>query len=84
MKTYTGTKIVNAMPMSEGIFLRDVKRVAVPLPTQMINDGYMVVYEDGYKSWSPKEVFERCYREITPAEIALSRQTQIPDMKPVD
>lgn len=24
-------------------------------------DGYFVVYEDGYKSWSPKEAFEDGY-----------------------
>lgn len=26
-------------------------------------DGYMVVYEDGYVSWSPKDVFEKAYRK---------------------
>ena len=25
-------------------------------------DGYKVVYEDGYESWSPKEVFEKAYK----------------------
>lgn len=34
-------------------------------------DGYKVMYEDGYISWSPKEVFERCYREITEKEKGL-------------
>ena len=33
--------------------------------------GYKVRYEDGYTSWSPKEVFERCYRIITNSEIKL-------------
>ena len=33
--------------------------------------GYQVVYEDGYVSWSPKDVFERCYRLITDAEVVL-------------
>ena len=27
-------------------------------------DGYKVVYEDGYTSWSPKDVFEKAYREV--------------------
>ena len=27
--------------------------------------GYKVVYEDGYVSWSPKDVFEAAYRPIT-------------------
>lgn len=26
-------------------------------------EGYKVVYEDGYVSWSPKDVFEKAYRE---------------------
>jgi len=28
-------------------------------------DGYAVEYEDGYRSWSPKETFERNYRLIS-------------------
>lgn len=27
-------------------------------------NGYKVVYEDGYVSWSPKDVFEKAYRRI--------------------
>ena len=27
-------------------------------------DGYGVEYEDGYKSWSPKDVFEKAYRKV--------------------
>mgnify|MGYP001589353073 FL=1 len=33
--------------------------------------GYAIVYENGYRSWSPKETFERAYRRITDAEINL-------------
>lgn len=33
--------------------------------------GYRVVYPDGYRSWSPKVVFESAYREITQDEAAL-------------
>lgn len=36
-------------------------------------DGYKVVYEDGYTSWSPQEVFERCYRRVTAEELNLLR-----------
>lgn len=28
-------------------------------------DGYYVVYEDGYKSWSPREAFEKGYTKIS-------------------
>jgi len=31
-------------------------------------DGYIVVYPDGYQSWSPKDTFEAAYREISRAE----------------
>ena len=34
-------------------------------------EGYAVVYEDGYRSWSPKETFERAYRRVTEAEVEL-------------
>lgn len=51
MKTYVGTKIINAEP-----------------ETKNGEDGYKVVYPDGYVSWSPKEVFEQAYREISTGE----------------
>lgn len=37
-------------------------------------DGYAVRYDDGYQSWSPKEVFERCYRPLVESEKALADQ----------
>lgn len=30
--------------------------------------GYQVVYQDGYVSWSPKEVFESAYKELDCAD----------------
>ena len=33
--------------------------------------GYKVVYPDGYVSWSPKDVFEGAYREVSPQELAV-------------
>lgn len=27
-------------------------------------DGYIVVSEDGYESWSPKSIFEKAYHEV--------------------
>ncbi len=27
-------------------------------------EGYKVVYQDGYESWSPKDVFEKFYRPL--------------------
>lgn len=27
-------------------------------------EGYKVIYENGYESWSPKDVFEKAYAEV--------------------
>lgn len=66
MYSYIGTKIVCAEPMDENSFLSSYKRQE--LVDRETQPGYLVVYEDGYKSWSPKEVFERAYRRITQEE----------------
>lgn len=66
MPSYIGTKVVCAIPMDEVSFLRTYKNQ--PDNDNETQPGYLVVYEDGYKSWSPKETFERAYRRITDAE----------------
>jgi hypothetical protein len=48
MKTYFGTKIVDAFPEDN---------------TQG-ESGYAVIYEDNYRSWSPKDVFEKAYQPL--------------------
>ena len=35
-------------------------------------EGYAVVYADGYKSWSPKGVFEAAYRECSAMTFGLA------------
>lgn len=50
-KTYIGTKIIQARPM--------MGPAGNMYPDQ---DGYEVVYPDGYTSWSPKAAFEQAYR----------------------
>ena len=74
MKTYIGTKVINAEPMSKKSFDKKIKGEHDDSSTDMA--GYMVIYEDGYKSWSPKETFERAYREVTPEEKALIGETK--------
>lgn len=34
---------------------------AIPKTMEPVEEGYKVVYEDGYESWSPKDVFEKAY-----------------------
>lgn len=67
-KIYVGTKIIQAEPMDHFAFL---KSKGQPIPEHENSPGYKVTYEDGYISWSPQNVFERCYREITKSELRL-------------
>lgn len=55
LETYIGTKIVQGEPQT---CQKDSHNSKVGDP------GYKVVYEDGYISWSPKDVFEAAYHKI--------------------
>ena len=66
MEKYIGVKLIEAQP--------DKKMVNC-----IAKDGYMVVYPDGYVSWSPKEVFEEAYMKIIPnprlkTDVSISQQ----------
>lgn len=64
MEKYIGVKMIQAEPVTRGAFNAS-KGVGIPIDDPCYNDaGYKVVYEDGYVSWSPKEVFEAAYRHI--------------------
>lgn len=66
MKSYVGSKIISAEPMTRHTFLLETNKEVPDEPDQ---SGYMVIYPpDGYKSWSPAEVFENAYREVTEGE----------------
>lgn len=68
MKQYVGTKVIMAEPMTmteaQKVLGRELK------PATAEEDGYLVEYKDGYKSWSPKSVFEEAYN---PSETVLDR-----------
>lgn len=66
MKSYLGCKIIQAEIMDECSFLKEIKGQNVE--NRETKAGYKVIYPDGYVSWSPKEVFETAYREITNGE----------------
>ena len=58
---YLGVKIVGAIPC----FGRNNKCVQINNEHDgSEKEGYQVFYEDGYVSWSPKDVFEKAYRPI--------------------
>lgn len=56
MKEYIGVKVVKAEPSKATKDYGNHKAG---------EDGYKVVYPDGYESWSPKDVFEEAYRECS-------------------
>lgn len=62
MKTYIGTKIIQAEPMELYEATTYFGRQFVTTDPTANMDGYKVVYPDGYESWSPKAVFEEAYR----------------------
>lgn len=64
MKTYIGTKIIEAAPaIRMGGKVYDVNET-IPRSMKLVEEGYKVRYQDGYESWSPKAVFEEAYRPI--------------------
>ncbi|MEZ6852091.1 Gp49 family protein [Halodesulfovibrio aestuarii] len=67
MQTYIGVKAVEAKPMRLGKF-GELLGKQTPLEDDF-REGYLVVYPDGYKSWSPKEAFEKAYFGITQADM---------------
>lgn len=74
MERYIGTKIINAEPMTRRAYskFRGWKLGADESPS---DDGYLVEYTDGgkpntedfsgYVSWSPKDVFEGAYHQLS-------------------
>lgn len=76
MKQYIGTKIVQAAPavrylMKDGnnwVIEKDDHLALAQVNMEDVvawEDAYVVVYKDGYSSWSPEAVFEEAYRETT-------------------
>mgnify|MGYP000871177355 CR=1 FL=1 len=64
MKTYIGTKIIQAEPAFR--IDGEIYPESGPVPRSMNREeGYRVHYPDGYESWSPKGVFEQAYLPVT-------------------
>jgi hypothetical protein len=62
MKEYIGVKLIKAKPMNSLEAFNLLGRVH----KQENAPGYLVEYEDGYKSWSPKDIFEKSHLEFIP------------------
>lgn len=70
LKTYIGMKILRAEPLNLGNY-NELRGWTMPDDEDPAREGYFVQYPDGYQSWSPKEVFEGAYREISDEERAI-------------
>lgn len=62
MKSYIGTKTVKAEPCNFGTACDRLGYVPGGEMRNTQTPGYLVVYPDGYRSWSPKDVFETSYK----------------------
>lgn len=62
MKKYLGTKLVTAKPMTREDAEAVLGKFIKPAKQEYSGEGYLVRYEDGYQSWSPKEVFDKAYK----------------------
>ena len=75
-KQYIGSKIVKAWPAWRCTFLGSkVMYVCTDevIPSGCVaEEGYRVEYEDGYLSWSSREVFEAAYRETNGMSFGLA------------
>jgi len=60
---YTGTKTIQACPMSKWDAEKELGRTLNSKHSTEGEDepGYLVVYPDGYRSWSPATLFEGAY-----------------------
>lgn len=61
MKKYIGTKTVQATPAvrkGDKIYLPGDE---IPKSLETVEDGYKVIYPNGYESWCPKDEFEKTY-----------------------
>lgn len=81
MENYIGVKLVKAQPMNRGVY-NTYRGWELPSDEDGTDDGYLVEYIDGgkpnhpnhegYISWSPSEVFNNAYREITGLSFSLA------------
>jgi|GEM_PF-742536 hypothetical protein len=71
MTQYTGTKTINATPMTRGVY-NELRGWKVPDDENPSDEGYIVEYPDsksnvegftGYISWSPRGPFHQAYKK---------------------
>ena len=69
---YIGIKYVEASPMTAEEAIEHGYRIG-----DNNGDGYEVTYPEGYKSWCPKDVFEKYNHEIKNKELAQTAELMV-------
>lgn len=64
MAKFIGVKMIDATPMNLGDY-NAYRGWDIPKDEDPKKEGYLVVYPDGYQSWSPKEIFEAAYFKLS-------------------
>ena len=64
MKTYTGLTQVQAESLSRGGYYQ-YQGWTVPAHVDPSEDGFMVVYPDGFRYWSPADTFNKEFIEVS-------------------
>lgn len=72
MTKFIGIKFVNAEPMTASVAKEKGYRVE-----NNNGEGYEVTYEDGYKSWCPKHVFDKANAEVKNEELAKTARMMV-------
>ena len=71
LKNYVGCKIIRAIPIPRGLFdEREGKDLSLAVNPD--EEGYMVIYSDEYKSWSPKDVFDSAYLPLGSEKMSIT------------
>lgn len=81
MKKYQCHKIVEAEPAIKKGGKIYTEGDIVPRTMEPVEEGYRVVYEDGYVSWSPKKAFEDGYTEILSEPKSIGKTLDISEVK---
>ena len=68
-KQYIGLKIIFGTPMNRGDYNK-FRGWKIPEDENPLDDGFLVEYEDGYISWSPKDTFEAAYTDVSSYDLS--------------
>lgn len=92
-RLYEGTKRVHATPMKRGDY-NAYRGWQVPADVNPADAGFLVEYVDGgkpndprhagYISWSPRDVFERSYKELPVSTVPPHQQRVLDEKQELD